>query len=79
VKVKELINKLNNENPESEICFIVDSEITNGMEYKEMLSIDMDYLGESIYYFNEDGSVSNENIDNVRQAKIKGVYLKINP
>ena len=79
MKVKELINKLNNENPESEICFIVDSEITNGMEYKEMLSIDMDYLGESIYYFNEDGSVSNENIDNVRQAKIKGVYLKINP
>ena len=79
MKVKELINKLNNENPESQICFIVDSEITNGMEYKDMLSIDMDYLGESIYYLNEDGSVSNENIDNVRQAKIKGVYLKINP
>ena len=79
MKVKELINKLNNENPESQICFIVDSEITNGMEYKEMLSIDIDYLGESIYYLNEDGSVSNENIDNVRQAKIKGVYLKINP
>ena len=79
MKVKELINKLNNENPESEICFIVDSEITNGMEYKEMLSIDMDYLGESIYYLNEDGSVSSENLDNVRQAKIKGVYLKINP
>ena len=79
MKVKELINKLNNENPESQICFIVDSEITNGMEYKEMLSIDMDYVGESIYYLNEDGSVSTENIDNVRQAKIKGVYLKINP
>ena len=79
MKVKELINKLNNENPENQICFIVDSEITNGMEYKEMLSIDIDYLGESIYYLNEDGSVSNENIDNVRQAKIKGVYLKINP
>jgi len=79
MKVKELINKLNNENPESQICFIVDSEITNGMEYKDMLSIDMDYVGESIYYFNEDGSVSSENIDNVRQAKIKGVYIKINP
>jgi hypothetical protein len=79
MKVKELINKLNNENPESEICFIVDCEITNGMECKEMLSIDMDYLGERIYYFNEDGSVTSENIDNVRQAKIKGVYIKINP
>ena len=79
MKVKQLINKLNNENPESQICFIVDCEITNGMEYKEMLSIDMDYLGESIYYLNEDGSVSSENINNVRQAKIKGVYIKINP
>lgn len=79
MKVKELINKLNNENPESQICFIVDSEITNGMEYKEMLSIDMDYLGESIYYLNEDGSVSSENLDNVRQVKIKGVYIKIQP
>ena len=79
MKVKELINKLNNENPESQICFIVDSEITNGMEYKEMLSIDMDYLGESIYYLNEDGCVSSENLNNVRQAKIKGVYIKINP
>ena len=79
MKVKELINKLNNENPESQICFIVDSEITNGMEYKEMLSIDMDYLGESIYYLNEDGCVKSENLNNVRQAKIKGVYIKINP
>lgn len=79
MKVKELINKLNNENPESQICYIVDSEITNGMEYKEMLSIDMDYLGESIYYLNEDGSVSSENLDNARQAKIKGVYIKIQP
>jgi hypothetical protein len=79
MKVKQLINKLNNENPESQICFIVDSEITNGMEYKEMLSIDMDYLGERIYYLNEDGSVSSENIDNVRQVKIKAVYIKINP
>ena len=78
MKVKELIEQLQKENPEDEIHCMVDSDLQT-IEYGWMHTKNIIYLSNATYYLSDDGNIyaKCDMRDEEEYIVLKGIWLKV--
>jgi hypothetical protein len=78
MKVKELIELLQKENPENEIHCMVDSDLQT-IEYGWMHTKNIVYLSDATYYLSDDGNIyaKCDIRDDEEYTVLQGIWLKV--
>lgn len=78
MKVKELIELLQKENPDDEIHCMVDSDLQT-IEYGWMHTNNIVYLSDATYYLSDDGNIypKCDMRDDEEYTVLKGIWLKV--
>ena len=78
MKVKELIEQLQKENPENEIHCMIDSDLQT-IEYGWMHTKNIVYLSDTTYYLSDDGNIyaKCDMRDDEEYTVLHGIWLKI--